>query len=48
MRPAGHSLLARLVVSQLVAWGAAGLLVVAFAPRLLLLDPRVVASSATP
>jgi signal transduction histidine kinase len=33
------------VWTQLVAWGAAGLLVAAFAPRLLLLDPTVVAGT---
>ena len=39
-------LIGRLVRMQLVAWGAAGLLVAAFAPRLLLLDPTVVQGSA--
>jgi signal transduction histidine kinase len=37
--------LLRLVAIQLVAWAATGLLVVAFAPRLLLLDPAVTAGS---
>ena len=39
-------LIGRLVRIQLVAWGTAGLLVAAFAPRLLLLDPTVVHGSA--
>ena len=39
-------LIARLVVIQLVVWGLAALLVVAFAPRLLLLDERVIGGSA--
>jgi signal transduction histidine kinase len=38
-------LVARLIGIQLVAWGAKELLVVLFAPRLLLLDPSVVAGS---
>jgi signal transduction histidine kinase len=36
----------RLVATQVVAWGAMGLLVIAFAPRLLLLDQAVVEGSA--
>jgi signal transduction histidine kinase len=43
----GQRLLARLAVIQVVAWGATGLLVLAFAPRLLLLDANVVAGSAS-
>jgi signal transduction histidine kinase len=39
-------LVARLVAIQLIAWGIKELLVVVFAPRLLLLDPSVVAGSA--
>ncbi len=39
-------LVARLVVIQLIAWGAKELLVVVFAPRMLLLDPSVIAGSA--
>lgn len=39
-------LVARLVAIQLLAWGAVELLVVVFAPRLLLLDPSVVDGSA--
>jgi signal transduction histidine kinase len=38
-------LLPRLLGIQLVAWAATGLLVVAFAPRLLLLDPAIVDGS---
>ena len=38
-------LVARLVAIQLIAWGIKELLVVVFAPRLLLLDPSVVAGS---
>jgi signal transduction histidine kinase len=38
-------LVARLIAIQLAAWGAMELLVVVFAPRLLLLDPSVVAGS---
>jgi signal transduction histidine kinase len=37
----------RLAAIQLVAWAATGLLVVAFAPRLLLLEPAVTAGSRT-
>jgi signal transduction histidine kinase len=37
----------QLAVIQVVAWGATGMLVVAFAPRLLLLDPAVVRGSAS-
>jgi len=39
-------LIARLVVIQVVAWAATGLLVAAFAPRLLLLDASVVEGTA--
>jgi signal transduction histidine kinase len=46
MKNAAVKLVARLVAIQLVAWASTGLLVVAFAPRLLLLDPAVVAGSA--
>jgi hypothetical protein len=40
-----RQLLATLVAIQVVAWAGTGLLVVAFAPRLLLLDPTVVEGS---
>jgi signal transduction histidine kinase len=46
MKSPAQGLVARLAAMQLVAWGAAGLLVAAFAPRLLLLDPTVVSGSA--
>jgi signal transduction histidine kinase len=46
MNHAARRLVARLVVIQLIAWGVKELLVVVFAPRLLLLDPSVVAGSA--
>jgi len=46
MKLAARRLVARLVVLQLVAWVASGLLVAAFAPRLLLLDRAVVQGSA--
>jgi signal transduction histidine kinase len=46
MKSPAAGLLRRLVGMQLVAWGAAGLLVAAFAPRLLLLDPIVVHGTA--
>ncbi|HEY8038539.1 MAG TPA: HAMP domain-containing sensor histidine kinase [Polyangiaceae bacterium] len=45
MKNAASRLLVRLVVIQLAAWSATGLLVVAFAPRLLLLDMAVVEGS---
>ena len=45
MRAASNRLITRLLVIQLVAWATTGLLVVAFAPRLLLLDPVVVEGS---
>ncbi|HEY3820496.1 MAG TPA: HAMP domain-containing sensor histidine kinase [Polyangiaceae bacterium] len=45
MKAASNRLLTRLLVIQLVAWATTGLLVVAFAPRLLLLDPAVVEGS---
>ena len=45
MRAASNRLITRLLVIQLVAWATTGLLVVAFAPRLLLLDPAVVDGS---
>ena len=47
MSRAANRLVSRLVAIQLLAWGATGLLVVAFAPRLLLLDVSVTAGSAT-
>src|SRR5262249_1746951 len=40
-----RKLVLQLAGIQVVAWGATGMLVVAFAPRLLLLDPVVVAGS---
>ncbi|MGH7436278.1 MAG: sensor histidine kinase [Polyangiaceae bacterium] len=46
MKSPAAGLVGRLVWMQLVAWGAAGLLVAAFAPRLLLLDPTVVRGTA--
>jgi signal transduction histidine kinase len=46
MTTRARGLVARLVTTQVVAWGAMGLLVIAFAPRLLLLDPAVVDGSA--
>ena len=46
MNSAAARLVARLVAIQLIAWGAMELLVIVFAPRLLLLDPSVVAGSA--
>ena len=46
MNRAARRIVARLVMIQLVAWGTKELLVVVFAPRLLLLDPSVVAGSA--
>ena len=42
---ASHRLIPQLLAIQLVAWASTGLLVVAFAPRLLLLDPAVVEGS---
>jgi signal transduction histidine kinase len=45
VRAASNRLITRLLVIQLVAWATTGLLVVAFAPRLLLLDPAVVDGS---
>ncbi len=45
MNRAGR-LVARLIAIQLIAWGTKELLVVVFAPRLLLLDPSVIAGSA--
>jgi len=45
MKGLTRQLLAALVAIQVVAWATTGLLVVAFAPRLLLLDPRVVEGS---
>jgi signal transduction histidine kinase len=45
-RPAARWI-ARLATIQVVAWSATGMLVVAFAPRLLLLDPAVVVGSAS-
>src|SRR5260370_5326441 len=47
MSCAANRLVSRLVAIQLLAWGATGLLVVAFAPRVLLLDGSVTAGSAT-
>ena len=46
MKSPAAGLVGRLVWMQLVAWAAAGLLVAAFAPRLLLLDPTVVQGTA--
>ncbi len=46
MSGAAAGLVARLFGIQVVAWGTTGLLVVAFAPRLLLLAPSVVQASA--
>jgi signal transduction histidine kinase len=45
VKVASNRLITRLLVIQLVAWATTGLLVVAFAPRLLLLDPVVVEGS---
>jgi signal transduction histidine kinase len=45
VRVASNRLITRLLVIQLVAWATTGLLVVTFAPRLLLLDPVVVEGS---
>ena len=45
MNDAARQLVARLVAIQLVAWGAKELLVAIFAPRLLLLEPTVVAAN---
>jgi signal transduction histidine kinase len=42
---AAAGLIARLIGIQVVAWGTTALLVVTFAPRLLLLDPSVVEAS---
>jgi signal transduction histidine kinase len=42
---AAARLVARLVAIQLIAWGGMELLVIVFAPRVLLLDPSVVAGS---
>jgi signal transduction histidine kinase len=47
VKDAPYRLLARLVAIQVVAWGTTGLLVVAFAPRLLLLDATVIHGSAS-
>jgi signal transduction histidine kinase len=45
VRNAASLLAARMIAIQLVAWAGTGLLVIAFAPRLLLLDRSVVAGS---
>ena len=45
MKGLTRQLVATLVAIQVVAWATTGLLVAAFAPRLLLLDPRVVEGS---
>ncbi len=45
MNDAARQLVARLVAIQLVAWGVKELLVAVFAPRLLLLEPSVVATN---
>jgi len=45
VKNAAHGLVSRLVATQFVAWSATGMIVVAFAPRLLLLDDGVVAGS---
>jgi signal transduction histidine kinase len=46
MTKRGRALVARLMATQVVAWGTMGLLIIAFAPRLLLLDAAVVDGSA--
>jgi len=46
MKNAASHLIARLVAIQVLAWAVTGLLVAAFAPRLLLLDASVVGGSA--
>ena len=48
MKGLTRQLVFTLVAIQLVAWATTGLLVVAFAPRLLLLDPTVVEGSTYP
>ena len=45
MKAASNRLITRLLVIQLIAWATTGLLVVTFAPRLLLLDTAVVEGS---
>jgi signal transduction histidine kinase len=45
LKNAAHGLVSRLLATQCVAWSATGMIVVAFAPRLLLLDDGVVAGS---
>jgi signal transduction histidine kinase len=45
MKNAAHGLARRLVVTQVVAWSFTGMIVVAFAPRLLLLGDEVVAGT---
>jgi signal transduction histidine kinase len=45
MKNAAEGLVTRLVAMQFAAWAATGMIVVAFAPRLLLLDDSVVAGS---
>ncbi|HEY5241016.1 MAG TPA: histidine kinase dimerization/phospho-acceptor domain-containing protein, partial [Polyangiaceae bacterium] len=45
MKAASNRLITRLLVIQLIAWATTGLLVVTFAPRLLLLDTTVVEGS---
>ncbi len=47
MKAQTKGLVLRLLVIQAVAWATTGLLVVAFAPRLLLLDPAVVEGTKT-
>lgn len=44
-RGPGRRLIASLAAAQLVAWATTGLLFIAFAPRLLLLDPAVVTAT---
>jgi signal transduction histidine kinase len=43
----GRRLTLQLAAIQVVAWGTTGMLVVVFAPRLLLLDPAVISASAS-
>jgi signal transduction histidine kinase len=45
MKNTAQGLVRRLVLTQFLAWAATGMIVVAFAPRLLLLDDSVVAGS---
>jgi signal transduction histidine kinase len=47
MSDSGRKLTLQLAAIQVVAWGTTGMLVVVFAPRLLLLDPAVISASAS-